>query len=105
MASRLVEAVALGQLLAALIAGSAIASAFLASRGISLPILQSSTVYVLLAVVYGGSLLRHRPQPALHHDWRAYALLAALDVGACREEGLQPFSAPACCLRSPALRL
>ncbi|VDO03687.1 unnamed protein product [Rodentolepis nana] len=50
---RLALPIALGQLLSALIATTAIASNFLANFGVSLPLVQNLPHYLLLAVIYG----------------------------------------------------
>eukprot|EP00887_Chlorella_sp_A99_P003924 scaffold11.g3924.t1 len=78
--ARTLEALLLGQLLALLVATTAVCSRLLADAGVSTPTLQSSLNYLLLAIVFGTLRWRHR-QP-LVHPLRSYAALALLDVEA-----------------------
>jgi solute carrier family 35 protein F1/2 len=87
MASDLTKSIMLGQLLALLIAITASSSTALANSNFSFPALQSSSNYLLLAIVYGAArLLRGenilKPGKSLSRPWWQYALLAFLDVQA-----------------------
>ncbi|KAL4443860.1 hypothetical protein ABPG75_011597 [Micractinium tetrahymenae] len=74
-------AAALGQALAALIGGTAVASTSLARQGVSAPTLQSGLNYLLLGIVYTAVRLRTVGWK-LKCRWWAYAVLALLDVEA-----------------------
>ncbi|KAK4266495.1 hypothetical protein QN277_027402 [Acacia crassicarpa] len=70
----------LGQFLSLLITATGFASSELAKRGIDAPTSQSFLNYVLLAIVYGSTVL-YRRQP-LKAKWYYYVLLALVDVEA-----------------------
>lgn len=76
------RALALGQLIALLIAATGVFSSLLVERGAAFPALQSLTLYLALALAYVPlRLLRSGTRP-LRADWWRYALLAACDVEA-----------------------
>ena len=82
MPSQLRRAVALGQLLALLIATTASSSTSLARAGVSFPTLQSALNYFLLFAVYGSlHFVRGGARSLSRPAWQ-YAALAALDVEA-----------------------
>jgi solute carrier family 35 protein F1/2 len=80
--SDLLKALALGQLLALLVALTGLCSAALAAAGLSFPTLQTAGAYALLAVVYGTLRARAGPPYApARPAWQLLAL-AALDAEA-----------------------
>ncbi|KAK6122887.1 hypothetical protein DH2020_043353 [Rehmannia glutinosa] len=70
----------LGQLLSLLITSTGFSSSELAKKGINAPTSQSFLNYVLLALVYGGIMLKRRQ--ALKAKWYYYVLLGLVDVEA-----------------------
>ncbi|XAR71127.1 hypothetical protein NMG60_11028247 [Bertholletia excelsa] len=70
----------LGQLLSLLITSTGFSSSQLARRGVNAPTSQSFLNYVLLAIVYGGTLL-YRRKP-LKAKWYYYIILGLVDVEA-----------------------
>ncbi|XP_057489053.1 uncharacterized protein LOC130775010 [Actinidia eriantha] len=70
----------LGQLLSLLITSTGFSSSELARKGINAPTSQSFLNYVLLALVYGSTLLYRRK--ALKAKWYYYVLLGVVDVEA-----------------------
>ncbi|GMP55183.1 hypothetical protein CsSME_00020073 [Camellia sinensis var. sinensis] len=70
----------LGQFLSLLITSTGFSSSELARRGINAPTSQSFLNYVLLFLVYGGTLLYRRK--ALKAKFYYYILLAIVDVEA-----------------------
>lgn len=78
---RRVTALALGQCIALLIAGTGVCSTYLADLGVDIPTSQSFFNYVLLIVFLVYRLFKKGTKPLLV-SWRAYALLAIADVEA-----------------------
>ncbi|XP_052208491.1 uncharacterized protein LOC127812180 [Diospyros lotus] len=70
----------LGQFLSLLITSTGFSSSELARRGVNAPTSQSFLNYVLLALVYGGTLLYRKK--ALKAKWYYYILLGLVDVEA-----------------------
>ncbi|XP_047334329.1 solute carrier family 35 member F1-like [Impatiens glandulifera] len=70
----------LGQFLSLLITSTGFSSSELARRGINAPTSQSFLNYILLALVYGGTMLYRRTP--LKAKWYYYILLALVDVEA-----------------------
>jgi solute carrier family 35 protein F1/2 len=78
---RRVRALLLGQVIAALIAGTGVFSTSLADRGVNIPTAQSTLNYLLLLVFLARRVQQRGTKPLLVPWWR-YALLAAADVEA-----------------------
>ncbi|XP_051813879.1 solute carrier family 35 member F2-like [Acanthochromis polyacanthus] len=83
---RLVRTLAMGQGLAVLICGTAVSSQFLASFQVNTPMLQSFIHYLLLLLVYSGTMLCTAGDgnilQVLRRSWWRYLLLGLVDVEA-----------------------
>ncbi|CAD6226756.1 unnamed protein product [Miscanthus lutarioriparius] len=71
---------ALGQFVSLLITSTGFASSELARRGVNAPTSQSLLNYILLALVYGGTLLYKRQHMTI--KWYYYLILGIVDVEA-----------------------
>ncbi|KAG2636153.1 solute carrier family 35 member F1-like [Panicum virgatum] len=71
---------ALGQFVSLLITSTGFSSSELARRGVNAPTSQSLLNYILLALVYGGTLIYKRQQLTI--KWYYYLLLGIIDVEA-----------------------
>ncbi|THU67675.1 hypothetical protein C4D60_Mb05t27200 [Musa balbisiana] len=71
----------LGQFVSLLITSTGFSSSELARRGVNAPTSQSFLNYLLLAMFYGGFVVRRRRRP-LQINWYYYLMLAAVDVEA-----------------------
>ncbi|XP_066394664.1 uncharacterized protein [Miscanthus floridulus] len=79
---------ALGQFVSLLITSTGFASSELARRGVNAPTSQSLLNYILLALVYGGTLLYKRQHMTI--KWYYYLILGIVDVEANYIEGPNP---------------
>ncbi|RLM86559.1 hypothetical protein C2845_PM04G22290 [Panicum miliaceum] len=79
---------ALGQFVSLLITSTGFSSSELARRGVNAPTSQSLLNYILLALVYGGTLIYKRRH--LTVKWYYYLLLSIIDVEANYIEGPNP---------------
>ncbi|PUZ71506.1 hypothetical protein GQ55_2G318900 [Panicum hallii var. hallii] len=79
---------ALGQFVSLLITSTGFSSSELARRGVNAPTSQSLLNYILLALVYGGTLIYKRRH--LTVKWYYYLLLGIIDVEANYIEGPNP---------------
>ncbi|CAD6261105.1 unnamed protein product [Miscanthus lutarioriparius] len=71
---------ALGQFVSLLITSTGFASSELARRGVNAPTSQSLLNYILLALVYGGTLLYKRQHMTI--KWYYHLILGIVDVEA-----------------------